>query len=467
MNKTMRYVLGSALICMSISSMAEGVQQKPSASTPPPPVINCSAAQTGDSPPMPNKIDSTCASMPKDILGSGDTQSDADQYSWLTFIAANWPVDPKTCSADTAASILTSAQNPTWLSFLTDDDVFVASGKPAGWCAQPTSSKSKEVAAALSAQQQSRIAQLPPVVRTLAQAHPEVRLYLHYSGKSQALVSAASAADRPISKQLQQILDATAQPVTDQNGRFVRYAVYMNADEYGYIKSKNLWNKAGQKAAGNLTFPSSNASTIGAMEFKSAWKVLGKNDDPSRFFTQMAIVYNDENGSPSPGPNPVTVGLVGLHITHKTQRQPHWLWSTFEQVDNDTRSFYNPDCLAKVCPPNMETARKPYKELNSDGSPHNKPVQVVPFNKAPTNPAMNAVFQDLLKGTPWTYYKLVGTQWEGGFGAQPKPAKLGNSVLETFVSDTKPYSCIGCHKMANDIPANFTSDFSFIINAKQ
>lgn len=461
MNKKIRYALGSVLIFTSIACVAEGTQKITPAPTSK--VINCKAALSTETPPIPNTIDSTCATLPKDILGTGDTQSLADEYSWLTFIAANWPVDPKTCTADTKASILTAAPNPTWLSYLTDDEVFVATGSPSGWCPQQKASNNKE---AIAAQRQSRMAPLPQVVRALAEANPDVTLFLRRSGKSHSLVSALTVTNKPIPKQLQDILDATGQPVVDQNGRFVRYTVSMNADEYNYIMNNKLWTKAGQTATGNLTFPSSSKTSIGAMEFKAAWKVLGKNDDPSRFFTQKAIVYNTESGSPSPGPNPVTVGLVGLHIAHKTQRQPHWLWSTFEQVDNDTKSFFNPKCPPAKCPPNTETAKPPYKELDAKGKPLNKPTQVVPFNK-PTNLQMNAAFQSLLKGTPWAFYKLIGTQWEGGFGAQPKPAKLGNSVLETFVADTQPYSCMGCHQMATDYPGGSASDFSFIINANQ
>ena len=41
------------------------------------------------------------------------------------------------------------------------------------------------------------------------------------------------------------------------------------------------------------------------------------------------------------------MGLVGLHIAHKTQHAPQWIWSTFEQVDNykgPDPSFNDPAC---------------------------------------------------------------------------------------------------------------------------
>ncbi len=423
-------------------------------------VINCAAAeQPGDVPATPNTIDATCAKIPTDILGSGDNQGDADLYSWLAFVAVNWPVDPTNCTANANASILNSPPDPVWLSYLSNDEIFVASGPPTGWCHTPTGAMARfaSVEEARSAQRAGQLAKLPPKVRALAEQHPEVHLFLHHNSKSHdALMSTTTLAGAP--PELKGILDATDQVVTDQNGRFVRYTVNIGPIEYQYIIQNKLWTKAGQQATGNLNF------TSGAMEFKAAWKVLGANDDPTHFFTQQAIVYNDDDGSPSPGPNPVTVGLAGLHVTQKTPRQQHWLWSTFVQGDL-TKGFNNPNCPASQCPPNVQTAPTPFVELNPDGSPRNKPVQVV--QQIPTTATTyNATFQGLLKGTPWAYYQLVSTQWQGGFGGT-KPPQLGNPLLETFVSITSPYSCLDCHNFAHDSPGRSKSDFSFAIHAKQ
>jgi hypothetical protein len=67
----------------------------------------------------------------------------------------------------------------------------------------------------------------------------------------------------------------------------------------------------------------------------------------------------------------VTVGLVGLHITHKTNLQRRWIWSTFEQVENDTKSFYKQGCDAAQCPPDRPTVANPLTalELNAQGQP--------------------------------------------------------------------------------------------------
>jgi hypothetical protein len=40
------------------------------------------------------------------------------------------------------------------------------------------------------------------------------------------------------------------------------------------------------------------------MELKAVWKVLSANDVSTHFFTQQAIVYNDEDGNPALGQIP-------------------------------------------------------------------------------------------------------------------------------------------------------------------
>jgi hypothetical protein len=450
-----------AIMLMALAIGCSRNPQAPQATASPNSVVNCAAAEAPSNfPPTPNTIDSTCAVIPTDMNGTGDTQGPVDLYSWLTFVAVNWPVDPTNCTANASASILSAPPDPVWLSYLTNDEIFVASGLPTGWCHTPTTAGARFASAeeARTASRTSQLAKLPPKVRALAEQHPEVRLFLHHNSKSHdALMSTTTLTSAP--SQLKGILDATNQVVTDQNGRFVRYTVSMGPIEYQYIIQNKLWTKAGQQATGALNF------TNGSMELKAVWKVLSANDVSTHFFTQQAIVYNDEDGNPSPGTNPVTVGLAGLHIIQKTPRQPHWLWSTFVQTDLNN-GFNNPSCPASQCPPNVQTAPTPFVELNQDGSPRNKPVQVV--QQSPTTAAaLNTTFQGLLKGTPWAYYQLISTQWQGGSGPPTKPPQLGNPLLETFVSITSPYSCLDCHNFAQDTPGGSKSDFSFAMNAKQ
>jgi hypothetical protein len=428
--------------------------------------VTCAAAANfaGNGPaPVPTVIDSTCAAIPytPGTLNSNGQQK-ADVFSWLSFIALNWPVNPATCTADTSSSILTASPNPTWLTYLTSDAVY-SGGSPAPWCGGQTGNNG--VKARLMASE----ARYSPAVKKILAEHPEVHLVLLHNSKGHDLVSTIHLLGDTTPEQLKEILQSTDRPLVDQNGRFVRYSVSLNKDEYDYIIANKLYTAQGQKDTPVINFPmGSSASSVGAIEIKAAWKVLGAGDDASRFFTQKAIVYNNKNGDPSPGTNPVTVGLVGLHIAHKAQGQKVWAWSTFEQVDNTTKSFYNPNCTpdgGASCTPNTPTAKANSDELSAQGEPLNAPVQVVP-HITPTNPGLNTSFQGLLAGTPFQYYQLIGTQWSTG-AIGPAPLLFGSAVQETFVrfSNKGPYSCIGCHSSAIATPGGQPSDMSFLVNA--
>jgi hypothetical protein len=418
--------------------------------------------------PVPTVIDSSCAAMPytPGAKLNSDGQQKADVYGWLSFLSLNWPVNPATCSPNPNSSILTDASNPTWLTYLSNDAVYAVGG-PAPWCGG--SSGSNGVQARLAASSSS----YSPAVKKILAAHPEVHLVLLHNAKGHDLVSTIRLSGTAAPDKLNGILQSTDLPLVDQNGRFVRFTISLNQDEYNYASTNKLYTVAGQKATVPINFPTgSSASSVGAIEIKAAWKVLGNGDDASRFFTQQAIVYNDAAGDPSPGTNPVTVGLVGLHIAHKAQGQTVWTWSTFEQVDNDTKSFFNPNCPVSSpnCVKNTPTANAKSIELNTTTKqPVNLPVQVVPQIQ-PTNPGLNTSFQALLAGTPFQYYQQIGTQWSNGaIGAAPQ--LFGSSVQETFVpfNSSGPYSCIGCHSFAtaavNGKPGTQASDMSFIVNA--
>jgi len=447
------------LACTSSDKTSSPIASAPSS-------VTCAAAANfqGSGPaPVPTVIDSTCAAIPYTPGGlNSNGQQKADVFSWLSFVALNWPADPSTCSPNPNSSILTDPNNPTWLTYLSDDAVY-NSGQPAPWCGGTTGTNG--VKARLLASEPS----YSPAVKKILADHPDVHLVLFHDSKSHDLVSTIRLLGATANGKLNGILQSTNLPLADQNGRFVRYSIALNQDEYNYIVANKLYTVPGQKATPGISFPmGSSATSVGALEVKAAWKVLGAGDNPARFFTQQAIVFNNAAGAPSPGTNPVTVGLVGLHIAHKAQGQTTWAWSTFEQVDNDTKSFYNPNCTpagSPSCTPNTPTATAASNELSSAGKPLNAPVQVVPHLQ-PTNPGLNSSFQGLLAGTPFQYYQLIGTQWStGAIGTEPQ--FLGASVQETFVSFNAqgPYSCIACHSFATATPNGQSSDMSFLVSA--
>jgi hypothetical protein len=415
-----------------------------------------------------NGVPNSYAQLPLDI--TVQEQRAADSFSWLTFIAMCWPADSSSCGPDTVNGNILSGSGPlVWETYLSSDEVFVASpGQPEPWCGGLNAKKLGS----------TRFQKLPSKVQELARKTGVYR-FLHRNSK------APHGLDQ-----------AVGGPLVDQNGRFARYEVRMNHDEYNYIVQNALWDTAGQRtfAAADtaVLMPGgpSQFGPVGAMELKAAWKVLGKGDDSTKFYTIRAIVYNDDSGEPSPGPNPVTLGLVGLHIARKTATQRNWVWSTFEHVDNLTTSFFNPNCdtcIANVpLPPGTET------ELDTNGNPLNPPTQVTRVNPVGdifVGP-MNTYFQNMLQGSVWANYQLVSTQWLLFEHAFPK--FLANSVQETYVQGPNPpsyggfplrideeyytdslynpfgpnisASCMGCHYVGT-LPYVQTvkSDFSFML----
>lgn len=417
----------------------------------------------GEFPCPPASITSVLAEIPTDfsgIIGQGNI----DLYSWLTFVAMNWPADAGTCSADTSQTILSGIGPVVWESYLQDGDVFVAPGdQPSAWCPQPGRLF------------QQRLAATPPASREAVSASGVERFMRQNAKASPAVAESLGSID-----------EAVGGVLTDQNGRFVRFEIHLNEDEYRYVvdPAHQLWSQDGQRTfSGDIDFPAGKTSygPTGAMEIKAAWKVLCESGDPgcvkpddaSRFYTVEAVVFNNAAGAPSPGKVPVTLGLVGLHIIHKTVSQPSWLWSTFEQVDNISHSFHDPDCPEAECPPNKQTAPDPATELNPDGTPINKPVQVVRITDIEESgascqqdppPSLNSYFQKLLQGSVWEHYQLISTNWIGEFGNTPKPDPIANVTLETYIQDA---TCIGCHQGATLAVDKRSADFSFLLRGAQ
>jgi hypothetical protein len=460
-----RLLLAGALACAAVIACTTA------SSTGPKPPGETETAQPLPSScnPDPSCPGSTCATSITAALSTppvdacprfGEFQSDVDVYSWNTFVAMNWPADTSTCLPNTQSSILSGNGPVVWETYPQDLDIFLApdAGSPGKWCTFSTP------------------AAVEKALLKLRRATPAERHMLAAGHVDKVLVSDSKASEL-VAERFGGIDQAVGGPLTDQNGRFVRYEKRVNMDEFNYLIANNLWNAAGQGGA-TVSFPTGPnqnpgpcdggpCGPTGAMELKASWKVLNPQEIASkRFYMRQAWVFNDEAGDPSPGKNPVTVGLVGLHIIHKTATQQTWFWSTFEQVDNTTSSFFNPHC--PNCQPNTQTAKKPYTELAPDGGPLNAPVQVVrttPIQAEKTSPGLNAYYRGLLKGSVWENYQLISTQWATGGAPQGTPVPLANVTMETFIQPKA--SCLGCHKNATTVDGGASADFSFLLGEAQ
>ncbi|UOK69376.1 hypothetical protein [Ancylobacter polymorphus] len=149
---------------------------------------------------------------------------------------------------------------------------------------------------------------------------------------------------------------STDVPLIDINGNWTLYERRLNFIELAYLKAPNgkldntLTTVQGQTnfvAAGQtVAFPAVSTAPVGlhgAMELKIAWRILGPNDDASRYITQnvlLAVAKDLVNGTQEICAE-VTVGMVGMHIIQRnldyaTNKNllPEWIWSTFEHIDN-------------------------------------------------------------------------------------------------------------------------------------
>ena len=280
-------------------------------------------------------------------------------------------------------------------------------------------------------------------------------------------------------------------PVIDQNGKYVRFGISFNEAIYDYIVDNDLYTPEGQ-AAFDANDPDHSGSPvqwprgaysdvvdkagIGSIMVKAAWKVLGDQDDASKFHTIDGFVYNAANGAFGQEPRveeSCTVeklALVGLHIVHRTNSSPQWVWSTFEHIDNapwmaDFRvssptgsySFFNPE----TCPSHLGAPAPSCRYNEVPDHPWNPertdltPTTVIRIG-APGRYAivMNKAFRDRLRqsygigGTVWENYFLLDVQFptvtlKGEDDVRevnpaypdglPTPTFLPNALIETYI----------------------------------
>jgi hypothetical protein len=292
------------------------------------------------------------------------------------------------------------------------------------------------------------------------------------------------------------ILEAVGGPLIDRNMNFTLYEIHLNPDEVKYVKANNLQTLGGQFAfkqqGKTVNFPAGPTPQFGpegAIEVKASWRILdpSKGDNPERFYTRQALIYvdgaNTQNGQPLC--IQAVIGLVGLHIIHKTKNFTRWIWSSFEQIDNvpngpgqSPYSYNSPGCVSGDCYPPNTPAKKPaggvfkwapkapYAAAYSpDGAHGAQVVRSVPIYSETDE--VNNEWRTKLAGTVWANYHLIGSQWSVELDQPPPqpiigiPAVLGNTTLETYIQPTA--SCVNCHHDFAQTAFGQNADFSFVL----
>jgi hypothetical protein len=225
-------------------------------------------------------------------------------------------------------------------------------------------------------------------------------------------------------------------PLVAQNGRYVRYQTLYNQVAYDFLVRNRYYLRANLPPVPSprpdlpvMQFP------VGSVAIKAAWlDVRGLNRELlPRLYKRIAVVRDPDTGTCGPQ----TVALIGLHIVQKTASRPQWIWSSFEQVDTaplfagTVGDFLLNDGTPTAMPaenplPLVPLAKQPAKPYNV--------VRSFATSIHPNTHATNSAWRDLLKGTVWTHYRLVTTQWplQEGNQALPVPAEMTGDIIHTF-----------------------------------
>src|SRR2546426_1902260 len=138
-----------------------------------------------------------------------------------------------------------------------------------------------------------------------------------------------------------------------------------NETQYVYVASNKFWGQDVNPNLGNILFNSGQYvqtgdsktypppyinlpvsdpvnKKLGSIEIKTAWRRLGKHDDPSKFYTARVRYYvgTVSNGTPTvqgfvdSDQVGETWGLVALHIIQKTPNAPTFIYATFGHINN-------------------------------------------------------------------------------------------------------------------------------------
>lgn len=440
-----------------------------------------------------------------DLVGI-KTQETQNCYAWQTFIALNWPVDPGWPAIPANAGlpdrnatvanwgVPVSPDEPlsttaVWTTYKAANDIFLADASvPTAWGVVPPYPSQCSNGASNSTSQML-------LTRQAKSNNPAIHNF------------AATGVPEDFSDE---IMEASGGWLTDQNQNLVYFNRRVGKAEFEYILENKLYIASEQlRVASNadnnhpsgLSLPTGSflrrapdspqaQEDLGAIEIKAAWKILGQDSQSyARYLTTTAWLQDPDSGDCTEE----AVGLVGLHIIHKTASAPDFIWATFEHIDNvpipnaDNQngpySFFNPECT-EDCTPNVariDCDETPCKNLY----PKNQPVQVTRDNAIPAalvnvnNAAQQQIASNTGGKSVFQYYQLVNVLWdqsptpptnEPGAGAtvplhygdftSEGPVPVANTTMETYVQTS---SCIVCHESATIAGSDtLASDFSFL-----
>jgi hypothetical protein len=123
----------------------------------------------------------------------------------------------------------------------------------------------------------------------------------------------------------------------DQSGNPVLYAIHLNKVFVDFVLKNNLNKKDGIKNA-----DPAKEFEAGAIEIKSAWKILEATDDPSTYITvqkaavpRLKSVAGKLQIDTTLPTREADVALLSMHVVFVLKGHPEFIWATFEHVDGN------------------------------------------------------------------------------------------------------------------------------------
>ena len=143
----------------------------------------------------------------------------------------------------------------------------------------------------------------------------------------------------------------------DQDGNPIFYALHMNPSFVSFVDDYALNTLDGLKAA-----PDTLEFRPGAVELKSAWKIIDDPDHWKNYFTTEAVVpvFKNQNGKIVPDgtkTRPVQVALIALHVVGVIEGHPEFIWSTFEHVEHQAKDWVRDNAPAATENPDQPPAK--------------------------------------------------------------------------------------------------------------
>jgi hypothetical protein len=391
-------------------------------------------------------------------------QREFDLYSWQMFLALNWPANNQGQPAPSLTDTKFGA--PHWTLWHNSADIFQTDGARPRACGLEPKARTLVLTRDMARPVSKGLAAFS--TQATANTDPRATRFL-------GVISAVG--ELNAATPLSEIGQAFTGPLVDQNGEFVFYEIMIDPNETSYLCAKGLYNINGQvafaKGGGKVDMPAGapQQDWSGSFELKLAWKILKPGtDDFSRFHSTPAVVM-DQGPNGKPVERKVIVGLVGMHIGHKSTTSPQWIWSTFEQVDNlDVDPIANPKLSPSFFDPNCPICAVNQQPQAVNGIYPRTPTQVsraipIPGDKLALNAQAQAALRQM--GSVWQYYQLIDTQWptspkaapspwNSGLpdsvtnkpGGDPTPVMLTNVTMETYFQTGNQQACHGQERPA-------------------